>query len=280
MDFALHLTAEIDRNVAAALIEDIGSGDLTAMLTPGGHQSSGTVISRQDAVLAGQAWFDACFQQLDAEAEIVWHANDGQRIAVGQTLCEIQAGTRPLLTAERAALNFLQLLSGVATTTRRYVDAVAGTGARIVDTRKTLPGLRLAQKYAVRCGGGANHRFGLDDAVLIKDNHLVVAGGVAAAVERARRHVGHLGKSEVEVETIAQRDEALALGVDAVLLDNFDVAALRGAVVRVAGRCVTEASGGITLATARRIAETGVDLLSVGALTHSAPALDVALDFD
>ncbi len=277
MDFALHLTAEIDRNVAAALIEDIGSGDLTAMLTPGGHQSSGTVISRQDAVLAGQAWFDACFQQLDADAEIIWHANDGQRIAVGQTLCEIQAGTRSLLTAERAALNFLQLLSGVATTTRRYVDAVAGTGARIVDTRKTLPGLRLAQKYAVRCGGGANHRLGLYDGILIKENHIIAAGGIPRALEQARGLAGNRIFIQIEVETLSQLAEALDCGATMILLDNMDLATMREAVVLTAGRAELEASGGIRLQTVRAIAETGVDRISIGGLTKDVRAVDLSL---
>jgi nicotinate-nucleotide pyrophosphorylase (carboxylating) len=277
MDFALRLTAEIDRNVTAALIEDIGSGDLTAMLTPGGRQSSGTVVSRQDAVLAGQAWFDACFQQLDPDADIHWHANDGQRISAGQTLCEIQAATRALLTAERAALNFLQLLSGVATTTRRYVDAVSGTGARIVDTRKTLPGLRLAQKYAVRCGGGTNHRLGLYDGILIKENHIIAAGGIPRALQQARSLAGNGVFIEIEVETLEQLAEALDCGATMILLDNMDLAQMREAVTMTAGRAELEASGGIRLQTVRAIAETGVHRISIGGLTKDVRAVDLSL---
>jgi nicotinate-nucleotide pyrophosphorylase (carboxylating) len=277
MDFALHLAAEIDRNVAAALVEDIGGGDLTALLTPGGRQSIGTVISRQDAILAGQAWFDACFHQLDPAVEITWSANDGARIEAGQVLCRIEADTRALLTAERAALNFLQMLSGVATTTRRYVDAVAGTKARIVDTRKTLPGLRLAQKYAVRCGGGANHRLGLYDGILIKENHIIAAGGIPQALERARQ-LAHDGVFiQVEVETLAQLAQALDCGATMILLDNMDAAQMREAVALTAGRAKLEASGGIRLQTVRAIAETGIDRISIGGLTKDLRAIDLSL---
>ena len=277
MDFALHLAAEIDRNVAAALVEDIGGGDLTAMLTPAGHTSTGTVISRQDAVLAGQAWFDACFQQLDPTAEILWTANDGDLIAPGQTLCEIQADTRALLTAERTALNFLQTLSGVATTTRHYVDAVAGTGTRVVDTRKTLPGLRLAQKYAVRCGGGSNHRLGLYDGILIKENHIIAAGGIAPALEQASHLAGSDIFIQVEVETLEQLAEAIACGARMILLDNMDIEQMRQAVALTAGRAELEASGGVRLATVRAIAETGVDRISIGGLTKDLRAIDLSL---
>jgi nicotinate-nucleotide pyrophosphorylase (carboxylating) len=277
MDFALHLAAEIDRDVASALVEDIGGGDLTALLTPAGHQSTGTVISRQDAVLAGQAWFDACFQQLDPAADILWTANDGDRIAAGQTLCEIQADTRALLTAERAGLNFLQMLSGVATTTRRYVDAVAGTGAKIVDTRKTLPGLRLAQKYAVRCGGGSNHRLGLYDGILIKENHIIAAGGIAQVLKHARQLANGDVFIQIEVETLAQLAEAIDCGATMVLLDNMDLAQMREAVALTAGRAELEASGGIRLQTVRAIAETGVDRISIGGLTKDLRAVDLSL---
>lgn len=277
MDFALHLAAEIDRNVSAALLEDIGGGDLTALLTPAGHQSLGAVITRQDAVLAGQAWFDACFQQLDPAAEIVWAANDGDRIAAGQTLCEIRADTRALLTAERTALNFLQLLSGTATTTRRYVDAIAGTKARIVDTRKTLPGLRLAQKYAVRCGGGKNHRLGLYDGILIKENHVIAAGGISQALEQARRLANGGVFVEIEVETLAQLAEALDHGAKMILLDNMDLRQMREAVAINAGRAELEASGGVRLQTVRAIAETGIDRISVGGLTKDLRAVDLSL---
>jgi nicotinate-nucleotide pyrophosphorylase (carboxylating) len=220
MDLPLQLAAEVERNVLAALVEDIGGGDLTALLTSATRRSHGTVISREDAVLAGTDWFNACFRRLDPLAEIRWNARDGDLVAAGQTLCEIDAKTRALLTAERAALNFLQLLSGTATSTRLYVEAVTGTGARIVDTRKTLPGLRLAQKYAVTCGGGHNHRLGLYDGILIKENHIMAAGGVTAALEQARA----IGREDVfiqiEVETLEQLAEALDAGARMILLDN------------------------------------------------------------
>jgi nicotinate-nucleotide pyrophosphorylase (carboxylating) len=277
MDFALHLAAEIDRNVSAALVEDIGGGDLTALLTPAGHQASGTVISRQDAVLAGQAWFDACFQQLDPTVEIDWTASDGERIVAGQTLCEIRADTRALLTAERTALNFLQLLSGTATTTRRYVDVTTGTRARIVDTRKTLPGLRLAQKYAVRCGGGSNHRLGLYDGILIKENHILAAGGIAPAIERASALANGSVFVQIEVETIEQLAEALDCGAELILLDNMDLDQMAQAVGFTAGRAELEASGGIRLATVRAIAETGVNRISIGCLTKDLRAIDLSL---
>lgn len=277
MDFALHLAAEIDRNISAALVEDIGGGDLTAMLTPAGHPSTGTVISREEAVLAGQAWFDACFQALDPAAEIEWTANDGERIAPGQTLCEIRAETRALLTAERAALNFLQLLSGTATTTRRYVDAIAGTGARIVDTRKTLPGLRLAQKYAVRCGGGTNHRLGLYDGILIKENHIIAAGGIPQAFAQAQALASGDVFIQVEVETLDQLKEALDCGATMILLDNMDLDQMREAVAVNAGRAELEASGGVRLETVRAIAETGVDRISIGGLTKDVRAIDLSL---
>lgn len=277
MDFALHLAAEIDRNVSAALVEDIGGGDLTAMLTPAGRQSTGTVISREEAVLAGQAWFDACFQQLDPSAVIEWTAADGESITPGQTLCEIRADTRALLTAERAALNFLQLLSGTATTTRRYVEAISGTRSRIVDTRKTLPGLRLAQKYAVRCGGGSNHRLGLYDGILIKENHIIAAGGISPAVAQARQLAGDAIFIQVEVESLDQLREALDCGARMILLDNMDLTQMREAVAINAGRAELEASGGVRIETVRAIAETGVDRISVGALTKDVRAIDLSL---
>ncbi len=278
MDFALRLGAEIDRNVSAALVEDIGGGDLTALLTPGGQRSSGTVISREEAILAGQSWFDACFQLLDPTAEIQWLVRDGERIAADQVLCEIQSDTRALLTAERAALNFLQLLSGTATATRRYVDAVTGTGARIVDTRKTLPGLRLAQKYAVRCGGGTNHRLGLYDGILIKENHIIAAGGISQAFDRARHLANGSGVFiQIEVETLDQLGEALACGAKMILLDNMDTQRMREAVAITAGRAELEASGGVRLETVRAIAETGVSRISIGSLTKDVRAIDLSL---
>jgi len=277
MEMPLPLAAELERNVIAALMEDIGSGDLTARLIPGARQSRGTVITRQDAVLAGQAWFDACFRHIDAAARIAWSAHDGERIAAGQVLCEIRAETRALLTAERSALNFLQLLSGTATTTRRYVDAVAGTGASIVDTRKTLPGLRLAQKYAVRCGGGSNHRLGLYDGILIKENHIIAAGGIPQALAAARQLAAGKVFVQIEVETLEQLAEALDCGAELILLDNMDLHQMRQAVGLTAGRAQLEASGGIRLDAVRAIAETGVHRISIGCLTKDLRAIDLSL---
>jgi nicotinate-nucleotide pyrophosphorylase (carboxylating) len=237
-------------------------------------------VARRAGTLAGVAIARAAFRQFDSGIEFAADAGDGDTVARGVTIVRLAGSSRSLLTAERTALNFLGHLSGIATATRSLVHAVAGTKATIVCTRKTTPGLRALEKYAVRCGGGGNHRFGLDDAVLIKDNHLVAAGGVAPAIRRARAHVGHLVKVECEVKSLAELDEALAEKVDAVLLDNMDPGLLRQAVEKVAGRVLTEASGGITLETVRAVAESGVDLISVGWITHSAPSLDVALDFD
>ena len=277
MEFPIQLAAEVQRNVLAALAEDIGGGDLTALLSPANKRSLGTVVSREDGVLAGTAWFDSCFRRLDSLTEIRWNLRDGEAIAAGDTLCEIEAGTRALLTAERAALNFLQLLSATATETRRYVDAIAGTGARIVDTRKTLPGLRLAQKYAVTCGGGQNHRLGLYDGILIKENHIMAAGGVAAALAQARA----IGRNDVfiqiEVETLEQLAEALDADARMILLDNMDLSQMRQAVGLTAGRATLEASGGVSLETVRAIAETGVDRISIGGLTKNVSAIDLSL---
>jgi nicotinate-nucleotide pyrophosphorylase (carboxylating) len=277
MEFSIPLAAEIDRNVLAALQEDIGGGDLTALLTPAGKRSRGTVISREEAVIAGVAWFNTCFARLDPSATIRWTAKDGDRVSAGQTLCEIEADTRALLTAERPALNFLQLLSGTATVTRMYVDAVAGTRANIVDTRKTLPGLRLAQKYAVTCGGGKNHRLGLYDGILIKENHIMACGGVAAALQQAQS----LGRGDVfiqiEVETLTQLEEALSAGATMILLDNMDLDQMRQAVAINQGRGLLEASGGVRLETVRAIAETGVDRISIGTLTKDVRAIDLSL---
>ncbi len=273
----------IDRNVAAALDEDVGPGDLTAALVPAGRPGRATVISREDAVLAGRDWFERCFTALDPNVQIVWHAADGDRVAPNQMLCEIRGNAQALLTAERSALNFLQLLSGVATKTARYVAAVAGTKAAIVDTRKTLPGLRLAQKYAVRCGGGENHRIALYDAILIKENHIMAAGGITAAMAAARQvAAGAEGRCkfiQVEVESLAELDEALAAGADMVLLDNFSNEQMREAVARTAGRAILEASGGVNFDTLRGIAETGVDRISIGGLTKDVVALDLSMRF-
>ena len=269
--------AEVERNVLAALAEDMGSGDLTALLTPPRRPARGTVVCREAAILAGRPWFDNCFYRLDPTASIRWSAVDGEAVAAGQVLCEITADTRALLTAERAALNFLQLLSGTATATRRYVDAVAGTGAKIVDTRKTLPGLRLAQKYAVRCGGGTNHRLGLYDGILIKENHIIACGGIPQALAQAQTLAGPGVFIQVEVETLEQLAEALDCGATLILLDNMDLPQMRRAVGLNAGRAELEASGGVRLETVRAIAETGVDRISVGSLTKDVCAVDLSL---
>jgi len=273
----IRLAAEIERNVLAALAEDIGSGDLTALLSPASQKSRGIVVVREETVLCGRAWFDACFKRLDPAANILWQAAEGEVIRAGQTLCEIQAQTRALLTAERSALNFLQLLSGTATKTRRYVQAVEGSDCKIVDTRKTLPGLRLAQKYAVKTGGGYNHRLGLYDGILIKENHIMAAGGVIAALRHARQ-LAHEGVFvQIEVESIAQLVEALDCGVRMVLLDNMSLEQMREAVVINAGRAELEVSGGVTLEQVRSIAETGVHRISIGALTKDVAAIDLSL---
>jgi len=273
---------QFEELLAAALREDLGrAGDLTSDATfEGGERASGRLVARRPGVIAGLDVAEAVFRRLDPDVEIERRVADGDRVAADTTLARVAGDAAALLAAERTALNFLGHLSGIATATAAFAEALRGTRARVVCTRKTTPGLRALEKYAVRCGGGANHRFGLDDAVLIKDNHLIVAGGVRAAVERARRRVGHLVRIEVEVGTLAELDEALAAGVEAILLDNFTLDDLRAAVARAGGRAVLEASGGITLESARAVAETGVDLLSVGALTHSSPVLDVALDLE
>ena len=265
-----------------ALEEDLfRGGDLTTdAVVPAGTRARGRVVARAPGRVAGLEVALHTFRLLDPEVALRVLAPDGSEARPGQVLATVEGQARSLLTGERVCLNLLGRLCGVATATGIMVRAVEGTRARIVDTRKTTPGLRALEKYAVRCGGGANHRLGLDDAVLIKDNHLVVAGGVAAAVARVRAAVGHLVKVELEVDTLEQLQEGLDLGVDAFLLDNMDLGTLRRAVETVKGRAVLEASGGITLATVASVAATGVDLVSVGALTHSAPALDVALDLD
>ena len=277
MELPISLAHEVDRNVTAALAEDIGGGDLTALLAPARRPAVGVVTSREAAILCGTAWFDACIHRLDPEARIGWLARDGGEIEAGQILCEIAADTRALLTAERSGLNFLQLLSGTATQTRRYVDAVAGTRAQIVDTRKTLPGLRLAQKYAVTCGGGTNHRLGLYDGILIKENHIIAAGSVTAALEQARRLAGVDFFIQVEVETLEQLAEALDAGARLILLDNMNLEQMRQAVGLTAGRAALEASGGVRLDTVRAIAETGIDRISIGSLTKDVRAIDLSL---
>lgn len=266
--------------VQAALAEDLGrAGDLTAQacIDPDARLSA-VFATRQAGVVAGLACARLAIHALDAGAAFEILTGDGEQVAAGTRLARVEANARALLSAERTALNLLGRLSGVATLTRAYADAVAGTKARIVDTRKTTPGLRALEKYAVRCGGGVNHRFGLDDAILIKDNHIAACGGVAEAIRRARASAGHLTRVEVEVDSLAQLDEALAEAPDVVMLDNFSLADLAEAVRRAAGRVTLEASGGVTLETVSAIAATGVDVISVGALTHSAKVLDIGLD--
>jgi nicotinate-nucleotide pyrophosphorylase (carboxylating) len=267
--------------VEDALREDLGLiGDVTTNATVGADvRASGVIAARKDGVVAGLDLAAAAFTALDQDISFTREVSDGGRIHAGDVIARLSGRARAILSAERVALNFLGRLSGIATLTARYVNAVQGTRAQIVDTRKTTPGLRAFEKYAVRCGGGHNHRTGLFDAILIKDNHIVAAGGIEAAIVRARAHAGHMVKIEIEVDTLEQLDVVLHYKVDAVLLDNMDVATLREAVQRVAGRAITEASGGVNLDTVRAIAETGVDLISVGALTHSAPVLDLGLDF-
>ena len=276
----MDLTAEIERNVRAALAEDVGSGDLTALLTSADSTASATVVSRGDAVLCGQAWFEACYSQLDHRTRVNWDIAEGACAAPGTVICSLTGPSRALLTAERTALNFLQLLSAVATITRRYVDAVAGTRAAIVDTRKTLPGLRLAQKYAVRTGGGVNHRIGLYDGILIKENHIAAAGGVAAALDAARKIAPPGIWIQIEVETLEQLQVALNCGACMILLDNMDIGTLRAAVGLAAGRAELEASGGITLENVRAVAETGVDRISIGSLTKDVAAADLSMRFE
>jgi nicotinate-nucleotide pyrophosphorylase (carboxylating) len=268
--------SEIEAQVRATLDEDIGSGDLTAGLLPPNHPSRAVVITREAAVLSGCAWFDAVFRLLDTGTRVDWLVGDGERLGPGQTLCHIRGDRRVLLTGERTALNWLQTLSGTATRARRYADAVAGLRVRILDTRKTLPGLRRAQKYAVLCGGCHNHRMGLFDAILIKENHILAAGSIAAAVAAARR-LGDGLPVEIEVESMAELEQALAAGVERVLLDNFSPPELRRAVSVAGGRARLEASGGITLAGIREIAATGVDDISVGALTKGVEAVDLSM---
>ena len=266
----------VQANVRTALAEDVGAGDITAALISADSQASARVITREDGVLCGQAWVDEVFAQLDPAVQVQWQARDGQDIAAGDSLFTLAGSARSLLTGERSALNFLQLLSGVATTCQRYARLVEGTGVKLLDTRKTLPGLRMAQKYAVTCGGCYNHRIGLFDAFLIKENHIQACGGIAAAVTTARAQAP--GKPvEVEVETMDELRQALAAACDRVMLDNFSLQQMREAVALTAGRLELEASGNVTESTLRDIAETGVDLISIGALTKDCKALDLSM---
>lgn len=272
----------VSRAVADALAEDLGLlGDVTTTATiPADARASAVIAARKAGVVSGLDVAETAFRALDPAVTFERLVADGAAVAAGAVLARIAGQARAVLGAERVALNFMGRMCGIATLTRAYVDRIAGTGARIVDTRKTTPGLRAFEKYAVRCGGGHNHRIGLFDAVLIKDNHIVAAGGIEAAVEAARANVGHMVKIEVEVDTLAQLAKVLPYRIDAVLLDNMTPAQLGEAVRMVAGRFVTEASGGVNLDTVRAIADAGVDLISVGALTHSAPVLDIGLDFE
>jgi nicotinate-nucleotide pyrophosphorylase (carboxylating) len=267
--------------VRRGLEEDFGrAGDVTSdLVVPADARMRANVVARRSGTVAGLIAADCAFSLVDSALALHVEKTDGTKVSDGSVLATIEGRARSLLAAERVALNFLGHLSGIATATRALVDAVAGTSARIVCTRKTTPGLRALEKYAVRCGGGFNHRFGLDDAVLIKDNHIAACGGVRPAIERARLGLGHMAKIELEVDRLTQLEEALSLGVDTILLDNMSAADLRRAVELARGRATLEASGNVTMTTVRAVAETGVDYISSGAITHSAPSLDVALDF-
>lgn len=276
------LPDDIQETVRRALAEDIGNGDITAALIPETAQCDATVISRENAIICGVAWFDAVFQQLDTGIEVTWRVKDGDAVGVNQILCSLHGSARPMLSGERAALNFLQTLSGTATTARRYADAVLGLPVKILDTRKTIPGLRTAQKYAVRCGGCHNHRHGLYDGILIKENHILSAGSITSAVSAARSHLRDLPRNlpvEVEVETLDEVREALQAGADILLLDNFNLEQMRAAVVLNEGQAKLEASGGMSLDNLRAVAETGVDFISVGAITKNIQAIDLSMRF-
>jgi len=262
---------------ARALAEDVGSGDLTASLVDASRRARARVLVRESAVVCGAPWFEATVRQVDPAAKVQWRVSEGQRAEPDQVVVEIEGSARGLLTAERTALNFLQLLSGVASRTASYVEAVKGTAARIVDTRKTIPGLRLAQKYAVRTGGGVNHRIGLYDAVLIKENHIATSGGVSQVLARTAEVAPRASFIEIEVETLAQLQEALHAGARMILLDNMDLPMLREAVRINAGRAVLEISGGVTMQSVRALAETGVDRISIGALTKDVKATDFSM---
>ena len=279
-DFSTEAVAELARaDAARALAEDIGTGDLTAGLVDPARRMRALVLAREPAVICGAPWVDAALRQVDPTAQIHWLVREGMLGLADQVVLEIEGTARGLLTSERTALNFLQLLSAVATRTAAYVDAVRGTRAQIVDTRKTLPGLRLAQKYAVRVGGGTNHRIGLYDAVLIKENHIAAAGGVAQVLAAAAQVAAQAAFVEIEVETLAQLEQALAAGARMILLDNMDLPTLREAVRINDARAVLEISGGVTLQSVRALAETGVDRISIGALTKDVKATDFSMRF-
>ncbi|WP_374580797.1 carboxylating nicotinate-nucleotide diphosphorylase [Pseudoduganella sp.] len=270
------LAGAYERNLLAALMEDIGTGDLTGKLVPEEGRATARVIVREEAVLCGAPWFEGVMEALDPGIEIDWHYAEGDLMAADSPVCTITGPARAILTAERSALNFMQLMSGVATATRRYVDVIAGTTAAILDTRKTIPGMRLAQKYAVRVGGGQNQRLALYDGILIKENHIAAAGGITAALAAAKRLDAKVS-IQVEVETLAQLEEALASGAESILLDNFSLDMMRQAVQVNGGRALLEASGGVNFDTVRAIAETGVHRISIGALTKDVKATDFSL---
>ena len=279
MRSALDLQQTINTQITTALQEDIGAGDLTAALIPAERQGRATVITREAMVICGQPWVDAVFRHIDSKVRTDWRLQEGMFAKASQTLFSIEGPARALLTGERTALNFLQTLSAIATVTRRYVDAIKGTKAVIIDTRKTLPGLRLAQKYAVKIGGGTNHRIGLYDGVLIKENHIMAAGGVVKALRFAQENTPKGVPIQIEVETLDQLRDALDAGAKMILLDNFDLERMREAVKLNAGRAKLEGSGGVNLDTVRAIAETGVDRISVGALTKDIKAIDLSMRF-
>ena len=277
------LEAVIMADVTQALAEDLRGGDLTASLVPTGARGRARVIARESGVIAGCAWFERCFTELDPDCEVFWHVEDGQTVDENAQLCEISGSARAMLSAERTALNFLQSLSAIATLTSKFVAAISGTKAKILDTRKTIPGLRMASKYAVHIGGGSNHRIGLFDGILIKENHIVAAGGIKPALKAAFALAQHQAPAdtmiEIEVENLDQLNEALDSGAKLILLDNMSNKQLREAVKLTGGRAELEASGGVNLTTVRAIAETGVDRISVGALTKDIQALDLSMRF-
>ena len=275
----MKLPENIAAQVKLALAEDISTGDLTADLIPAGNQSTATVICRDNAILSGIAWFNEVFRQIDSQVEIHWNFKDADEVVANQVICSLSGNARSMLSGERAALNFLQTLSATATQTRQFVNKIKGTNARILDTRKTIPNLRQAQKYAVLCGGGQNHRIGLYDMILIKENHIMAAGSITQAVAQARKlHPGI--KVEVETETIDEFREASKAGADIIMLDDFELQIMREAVRENAGKIKLEASGGVNLETVRGIAETGVDFISVGQITKDIAAIDLSMRFD
>jgi nicotinate-nucleotide pyrophosphorylase (carboxylating) len=273
------LPKDIEETVRRALAEDVGTGDLTAALIPAETQAEAQLVTREPAILCGTAWFDEVFRQVDKRVSVTWNARDGDAVRAEQILCTLRGPARALLTGERSALNFLQLLSGTATLARKYVDAVRGTRVVILDTRKTIPGLRHAQKYAVTCGGGQNHRLGLYDAILIKENHIAAAGSISAALRAAKDSAASGVTVEIEVENLEQLREALEAGAGRILLDNFSVEELKAAVREAGGRAKLEASGGIHPGNIRAVAETGVDFISIGDITKNVEAVDLSLRF-